>query len=103
MKITSIETIPIRVPIHQNLAIRAKAHAAPGEARRVWKNPILWREIRTYAYGRRPLLVKISYAIVLALICWFALGELNRGGGRQSFARMHDRNLPAGAARCGEI
>src|SRR5262249_57850215 len=37
---------------------RALAHAAPGPVRRVWANPILWREIATRAYGRRPLLVK---------------------------------------------
>ena len=67
---------------------RAKAHAAPGKAREVWENPILWREIRTYAYGRKPLLVKVAYFVVVALICWFAFGELNRGG-RQSFVAAY--------------
>jgi ABC-type transport system involved in multi-copper enzyme maturation permease subunit len=52
---------------------RAKAHASPGAARRVWANPILWREIATRAYGRRPLLVKAAYFVVLALICYYAL------------------------------
>jgi len=68
---------------------RVEAHAAPGQARRVWANPILWREIRTYAYGRRPLLVKFAYGIVLALICWFAFAELNRPGSRQPFAAAY--------------
>jgi ABC-type transport system involved in multi-copper enzyme maturation permease subunit len=68
---------------------RAKAHAAPGKAREVWENPILWREIRTYAYGRRPLLVKVAYFIVLSLICYFAFGELTRSGGRQSFVSAY--------------
>ena len=68
---------------------RTKAHAAPGKARQVWENPILWREIRTFAYGRRPLLVKFAYGIVLALICWFAFGEMNRSGGRQSFVAAY--------------
>src|SRR5205814_3519309 len=49
---------------------RAEAHAAPGRARTVWANPVLWREIRTRAYGRRPVLIKLLYAIVLALICY---------------------------------
>jgi ABC-type transport system involved in multi-copper enzyme maturation permease subunit len=44
---------------------RAKAHAAPGALREVWANPVLWREVRTLAYGRRPLLVKLAYAP-----CW---------------------------------
>lgn len=68
---------------------RAQAHAAPGQARVVWENPILWREIRTYAYGRRPLLVKAAYAIVLGLICWFAFAELSQAGGRPSFAAAY--------------
>jgi ABC-type transport system involved in multi-copper enzyme maturation permease subunit len=55
---------------------RAKAHAAPGPVRRVWANPILWREIATRAYGHRPLLVKAAYFIVLALICYFAFASV---------------------------
>ncbi len=53
---------------------RAKAHAAPGAVRRVWDNPILWREIATRAYGRRPLLVKLAYFVVVGLICYYTLG-----------------------------
>jgi ABC-type transport system involved in multi-copper enzyme maturation permease subunit len=51
---------------------RAKAHAAPGALRKVWANPILWREIATRAYGRRPLMVKAAYFAVLALVCYYA-------------------------------
>jgi ABC-type transport system involved in multi-copper enzyme maturation permease subunit len=51
---------------------RAKAHAAPGALRRVWANPILWREIATRAYGRRPLMVKAAYFVVLGLVCYYA-------------------------------
>ena len=65
---------------------RQMAHAAPGAVRQVWPNPVLWREIRTLAYGRRPLLVKFAYGIVLALIVWFAYSQLHRPGGRPVFA-----------------
>jgi ABC-type transport system involved in multi-copper enzyme maturation permease subunit len=51
---------------------RVSVHAAPGAVRRVGANPILWREINTRAYGRRPLLVKTAYFVVLAFICWNA-------------------------------
>ncbi len=64
---------------------RAAAHAAPGKAREVWDNPILWREIRTRAYGRRPLLVKIAYFVAIGLICWFALAPVFALGPRQDF------------------
>jgi ABC-type Na+ efflux pump permease subunit len=68
---------------------RARAHAAPGKLREVWANPVLWREVATLAYGRRPLLVKLAYGVVLALILWFAVSELNRPGGRPSFAAAY--------------
>lgn len=64
---------------------RALAHAAPGLARQVWANPILWREIRTRAYGRRPLLVKLAFVVALALICSYALAPLWAEGGRPAF------------------
>jgi hypothetical protein len=51
----------------------ARIHAAPGRTRPVWANPILWREIATRAYGRRPLLVKTAYFVVLGLVCYYAL------------------------------
>jgi hypothetical protein len=58
---------------------RAKAHAAPGPVRAVWANPILWREIATRGYGRRPLLVKAAYFLVLALIGYYALAIGDKG------------------------
>jgi ABC-type transport system involved in multi-copper enzyme maturation permease subunit len=57
---------------------RAKAHAAPGAIRPVWDNPILWREIATRAYGRRPLLIKFAYGLVIALICYYTLGLIEQ-------------------------
>jgi len=68
---------------------RAKAHAAPGRLREVWQNPVLWREVCTLAYGRRPLLVKLAFGVVLALILYFAVAELNRPGGRPAFAAAY--------------
>ena len=68
---------------------RAKAHAAPGKAREVWANPVLWREVRTLAYGRRPLLVKLAFGLALAFILYYAVGELNRPGGKPSFAAAY--------------
>jgi len=70
-------------------AFRAKAHAAPGHVRTVWENPILWREIRTLAYGRRPLLVKFAYGLVLALILYFAIDTIYQPGGRPAFAAAY--------------
>jgi hypothetical protein len=35
--------------------------------RRVWDNPIIWREIRTWAYGRKILFVRLAYLVLFAL------------------------------------
>jgi hypothetical protein len=67
---------------------RAKAHAAPGVVRQVWANPILWREMRTRAYGRRPMMVKIAYALVLVLIGYYALAPVFTAGERSVLAAV---------------
>ncbi|MGF1581772.1 MAG: ABC transporter permease subunit [Gemmataceae bacterium] len=63
---------------------REKAHAAPGAVREVWPNPILWREMMTRAYGRRPLLVKAAYFLVVGLVVYYAVAPIIEG---QSFSR----------------
>ncbi|MEN6406386.1 MAG: hypothetical protein ABFC77_07940 [Thermoguttaceae bacterium] len=37
------------------------------ESRRVWDNPVIWREIRTWAYGRRILVVRLAYGLLFGL------------------------------------
>jgi ABC-type transport system involved in multi-copper enzyme maturation permease subunit len=66
-------------PEEEEAKDRAKAHAAPGAVRGVWGNPVLWREIRTRAYGRRPLIVKLGYFIVAGLIAYAALAPVLAG------------------------
>lgn len=61
-------------------AKRRDIHAAPGAVRAVGENPIYWREVATRAYGRRPLLVKFAYLVVIGLIGYAALGPLFRPG-----------------------
>jgi hypothetical protein len=36
--------------------------------RRVWDNPIIWREIRTWAYGRKILVIRLAYLLICALL-----------------------------------
>ena len=67
---------------------RRTAHSAPGGLRTVGPNPIFWRETATRAYGRRPLMVKTAYFVVLALICYFALAPL-WGGTHVPFAAAY--------------
>jgi ABC-type transport system involved in multi-copper enzyme maturation permease subunit len=63
-----------------NKGDRKSIHAAPGAVREVGDNPILWREIFTRAYGRRPLLVKLAYGVNFGLVCYYALALLSGPG-----------------------
>jgi ABC-type transport system involved in multi-copper enzyme maturation permease subunit len=47
-------------------AATRNVHAAGGRTREVWDNPILWREIATWAYGRRVLIIRIAYLALFA-------------------------------------
>jgi ABC-type transport system involved in multi-copper enzyme maturation permease subunit len=50
----------------------AIAHGAGGKVRPVWNNPILWREVRTWAYGKKILVIHLVYLAVF-LLCATAL------------------------------
>jgi ABC-type transport system involved in multi-copper enzyme maturation permease subunit len=51
-------------------AAGVSVHAEPGRVREVWDNPILWREICTWAYGKKVLLVRLAYLAVFAATTW---------------------------------
>ncbi len=42
-------------------------HAAKQATREVWDNPIIWREIRTWAYGKKVLAIRFAYVLLAAL------------------------------------
>ena len=69
-------------------AERRNIHAAPGPVRTVWSNPILFREIRTRAYGQRTLLLKGIYLVLVTLIAFSTLRSLPE-------PQRGDRLLPA--------
>ncbi len=37
------------------------------KSREVWSNPILWREVRTWAFGRKVLAIRVAYFLLWAL------------------------------------
>jgi ABC-type Na+ efflux pump permease subunit len=55
----------------------------------VWENPILWREVKTLAYGRRPLLIKLAFGIVLALVLYLSISLLYQPGGKPAYAAAY--------------
>jgi hypothetical protein len=58
----------------------ASPHAAPGKSREVWDNPILWRESRTWAYGRKVLVIRLAYIALAALSAVALRATIGAGG-----------------------
>lgn len=59
----------------------------PRATRQVWDNPVIWREIKTWAYGRRILVIRLAYLVLFGL----AAGSL-------FWARWHGQALTRSAA-----
>lgn len=49
------------------LAQRSAASGRAVRSRQVWDNPIIWREICTWAYGRRVLMIRLAYLALFAV------------------------------------
>ena len=64
----------------------ASVHAAPGKTRQVWDNPVLWRELRTWAYGRKVLIVHVAYLALLALATLALVSLAHSPGGITRFS-----------------
>ncbi len=47
--------------------VDARLRTVSRASRTVWDNPILWREICTWAYGRKVLVIRVIYLLVFAL------------------------------------
>jgi hypothetical protein len=59
-------------------AAARSVHSAGGATRHPWDNPVLWREIVTWAYGRKVLAIRVAY-LVLAGLAAVALDSVVRG------------------------
>lgn len=59
------------------------AARSPAQPRSVWINPVTWREIRTWAYGRKVVAIRLAYVliVVLASLALFGGTELSRATG----------------------
>ena len=57
---------------------------SPSSHRAVWDNPVLWREIRTWAYGRKVLIVRLTFLalFVLAAVNLWWMAHSPRGWAR---------------------
>jgi ABC-type Na+ efflux pump permease subunit len=48
-------------------AVGGGKHTSLPRSRKVWDNPVLWREVRTWAYGRKILVLRMAYLAAFAV------------------------------------
>jgi ABC-type transport system involved in multi-copper enzyme maturation permease subunit len=48
--------------------VDARLRTTSQESRKVWDNPVLWREMRTWAYGKKILIVRAIYILLLVAV-----------------------------------
>lgn len=53
--------------------------------RRVWDNPVLWREICTWAYGRKVIVVRLAFLALFAVICGIVVSSVRSGEALKRF------------------
>lgn len=63
------------------------------EPRPVWNNPVLWREIRTWAYGRKIVLVRLAFLSLFAVTAAVVSSSVRSGEALQRFDAT-ERALP---------
>jgi len=59
--------VPGLPPESAPVPVCGPAGPRPGKIRHVWNNPVVWREICTWAYGRKVLLVRAAYLLLVIL------------------------------------
>ena len=64
------------------------------QARSVWSNPILWREICTWAYGRKVVVIRLAFAALFCLIAAAVYFQIQSGVAYEPAGRI-GRALPA--------
>jgi len=47
--------------------VDARRRITAGRTRRVWDNPVLWREVCTWAYGRKVLIIRMVYLVLFGM------------------------------------
>lgn len=63
------ETTPADAAAEESTAAATRAQPATHRVhRQVWSQPVIWREMRTRAYGRRMIWIKLAYVLLTLLI-----------------------------------
>lgn len=74
--------------------VDARVRTIDTKSREVWDNPVLWREMCTWAYGRKVLLIKGVYVLLFVMAAIALYSTIQSGS---AFARASEAIIPASA------
>jgi ABC-type Na+ efflux pump permease subunit len=74
--------------------VDARVRVVDGKSRQVWDNPVLWREVCTWAYGRKVLVIKGVYWVLFALVALAIYWSIQSGA---AYQRASETIIPATA------
>jgi ABC-type transport system involved in multi-copper enzyme maturation permease subunit len=74
--------------------VDARIRAVGKESRQVWDNPVLWREMCTWAYGRKVLVIKVVYVVLFVMAAAAVVWSIRSGA---AYARASETIIPPAA------
>lgn len=72
---------PSRTFIDPDKEEKAGEGSTRSATRQIWSNPIIWREIRTRAYGRKIALIKLAFFVLFAFAALYVYDARQSGAG----------------------
>jgi ABC-type transport system involved in multi-copper enzyme maturation permease subunit len=74
--------------------VDARVRQIDQQSREVWDNPVLWREMRTWAYGKKVLVIKAVYWLLVILAALAVYWTIRSGA---AHLRASETIVPAAA------
>jgi len=75
--------------------VDARMRTVARKTRRVWDNPVLWREMRTWAYGKRVIVIGVAYLLLFAAALTAVHWTVSTGAGRHGGDELSGAVAPA--------
>ena len=66
-------------PVTKERHIDDRSRVVGRKSRRVWDNPVLWREACTWAYGRKVVFIRVAYWLLAAFVCFSLFSLIDSG------------------------
>ena len=61
---------------HIDSSLRKTGTKEPTKSKTVWDNPVLWREICTWAYGRKIIAIRATYLLFFCAVLYAIYGQI---------------------------